>query len=49
MYPLCLPARPWVRPADWPKFDLANPNTDFQLQQGLGLVHDMAQLRHAAR
>jgi len=41
-----IPEKP---PADWPKFDLANPNTDFQLQQGLGLVHDMAQLRHAAR
>ena len=36
-------------PANWPKFDLANPGTDFQLQQGIGLVHDMAQQRHASR
>ena len=36
-------------PANWPKFDLANPGTDFQLQQGIVLIHDMAQQRHAAR
>jgi carboxyl-terminal processing protease len=41
-----IPAKP---PANWPKFDLANPQTDFQLQQGIALVHDMAQQRHAAR
>ena len=41
-----IPAKP---PANWPKFDLANPGTDFQLQQGIALVHDMAQQRHAAR
>jgi carboxyl-terminal processing protease len=41
-----IPSKP---PANWPKFDLANPGTDFQLQQGLALVHDMAQQRHAAR
>ena len=36
-------------PASWPKFDLAKPETDFQLQQGITLVHDMAQQRRAAR
>ena len=41
-----IPAKP---PANWPKFDLANPGTDFQLQQGIVLVHDMAQQRHASR
>jgi carboxyl-terminal processing protease len=41
-----IPAKP---PANWPKFDLANPSTDFQLQQGIALVHDMAQQRHASR
>ena len=40
-----IPAKP---PADWPKFDLTKPETDFQLQQGIALVHDMAQQRHAA-
>jgi carboxyl-terminal processing protease len=28
-------------PANWPKFDLANPLTDYQLQQGIAVVHDM--------
>ena len=41
-----IPAKP---PANWPKFDLTKPDTDFQLQQGIALVHDMAQQRHAAR
>jgi carboxyl-terminal processing protease len=41
-----IPSKP---PANWPKFDLANPQTDFQLQQGIALVKDMAQQRHAAR
>jgi carboxyl-terminal processing protease len=41
-----IPSKP---PANWPKFDLAKPETDFQLQQGIALVHDMAQQRHAAR
>jgi len=36
-------------PASWPKFDLTKPETDFQLQQGITLVHDMAQQRRAAR
>jgi carboxyl-terminal processing protease len=41
-----IPAKP---PANWPKFDLANPGTDFQLQQAIVLVKDMSQQRHAAR
>jgi len=41
-----IPAKP---PANWPKFDLTKPDTDFQLQQGLSLVRAMAQQRHAAR
>jgi carboxyl-terminal processing protease len=41
-----IPPKP---PANWPKFDLANPQTDYQLQQGIALVHDMAQQRHASR
>jgi carboxyl-terminal processing protease len=41
-----IPAKP---PANWPKFDLTKPETDFQLQQGIALVHDMAQQRHASR
>jgi carboxyl-terminal processing protease len=32
-------ARP---PANWPTFDMSKPNTDFQLQQALDLVHAMA-------
>ncbi len=28
-------------PANWPKFDLANPQSDYQLQQGINVVHDM--------
>jgi carboxyl-terminal processing protease len=36
-------------PATWPKFDLSKPETDYQLQQGIVLVHDMAQQRHASR
>jgi carboxyl-terminal processing protease len=36
-------------PANWPKFDLTKPETDYQLQQGIVLVHDMAQQRHASR
>jgi carboxyl-terminal processing protease len=36
-------------PASWPKFDLAKPETDFQLQQSINLVRAMAQQRHAAR
>ena len=36
-------------PASWPKFDLANPGTDYQLQQGLTVVKAMAAQRHASR
>ena len=36
-------------PANWPKFDLANPQTDYQLQQGITVVRDMAAQRHASR
>ena len=36
-------------PTTWPKFDLTKPETDYQLQQGIVLVHDMAQQRRAAR
>ena len=36
-------------PAAWPKFDLAKPETDYQLQQGLTVVRDMAAQRHASR
>ncbi|HTR18352.1 MAG TPA: S41 family peptidase [Acetobacteraceae bacterium] len=38
---------PKAPPTDWPKFDPAKPETDFQLQQGLALVHGMAQQRRA--
>jgi carboxyl-terminal processing protease len=41
-----IPERP---PADWPKFDPANPATDFQLQQALKLVRAMAATSHADR
>ena len=30
-------------PANWPKFDLANPLSDYQLQQGIDVVRDMTQ------
>jgi carboxyl-terminal processing protease len=41
-----IPEKP---PANWPKFDPANPETDFQLQQALALAHDMVQQHHASR
>jgi len=35
-------------PANWPKFDLAKPSTDFQLQQGLKVIQAMiAERQHA--
>jgi carboxyl-terminal processing protease len=34
-------------PANWPKFDPANPATDYQLQQGIAVVKDMTAQRHA--
>jgi carboxyl-terminal processing protease len=36
-------------PATWPKFDLANPLTDYQLQEGIQVVKDMSAQRHASR
>ena len=36
-------------PASWPKFDLSKPETDYQLQQGIVVVKDMAAQRHASR
>ncbi len=36
-------------PANWPKFDLAKPETDYQLQQGIIVVKDMAAQRHASK
>jgi carboxyl-terminal processing protease len=36
-------------PANWPKFDPANPATDYQLQQGITVVKDMSAQRHASR
>ena len=36
-------------PVNWPKFDLAKPETDYQLQQGITVVRDMAAQRHASR
>ena len=38
-------------PENWPAFDLANPGTDYQLQQGLIVVRAMAAEKqtHAAR
>ncbi len=39
---------PKLPPENFPKFDLAKPDTDFQLQQGLTLVRAMEQQRHAS-
>ena len=36
-------------PTTWPKFDLAKPDTDYQLQQGLAMVKDMSAEPHATR
>jgi carboxyl-terminal processing protease len=36
-------------PTTWPKFDPANPLTDYQLQQGITVVKDMALQRHASK
>jgi len=35
-------------PATWPKFDLANPLTDYQLQEGIQVVKDMEGQRHVS-
>ena len=40
-----LPKRP---PEGFPTFDPTKPDTDFQLQQGVLLVHAMAAMKHAA-
>ncbi len=42
---------PKLPPENWPAFDAAKPDTDFQLQEGLIVVRAMAaqQQRHAAR
>ena len=36
-------------PATWPKFDLANPATDYQLQQGIAVAKDMATERRSTQ
>ncbi len=36
-------------PTTWPKFDLAKPETDYQLQQGLAMAKDMSTEPHATR
>jgi carboxyl-terminal processing protease len=36
-------------PEGWPAYDAAKPGTDYQLQQGLLLVHGMAERTEAAR
>ena len=40
-----IPGKP---PANWPKFDAANPKTDFQLQQALVIAHAMAGQKRAS-
>ena len=42
---------PKLPPENWPAFDAAKPDTDFQLQQGLAVVRAMAQQqqKHAGR
>lgn len=39
---------PKAPPANWPELDPAKPDTDFQLQQALVLVHAMATVNRAA-
>jgi carboxyl-terminal processing protease len=39
---------PHEPPAGWPKFEQDQPNTDFQLQEGIELVRAMAGQAHAA-
>jgi carboxyl-terminal processing protease len=36
-------------PVTWPKFDLANPLTDYQLQEGIAVIKDMAMAKPASR
>jgi carboxyl-terminal processing protease len=40
---------PKLPPEGWPAFDAAKPETDFQLQQALAVVHAMPLGKHAAR
>ncbi len=40
-----IPPRP---PANWPAFDAAKPDTDFQLQQGLKLINAMVATKRAS-
>jgi carboxyl-terminal processing protease len=40
---------PKVPPENWPAFDPTKPNTDFQLQQALAVVHAMPVSRRASR
>jgi len=40
---------PKLPPENWPTFDAAKTDTDFQLQQGLAVVRAMALEKHAAR
>ena len=40
---------PKLPPENWPAFDPAKPETDFQLQQGLVVLRAMASGKHAAR
>jgi len=35
-------------PTTWPKFDLANPLTDYQLQEGIQVVKDLEGQRHVS-
>ncbi|GBQ69887.1 carboxy-terminal processing protease [Ameyamaea chiangmaiensis NBRC 103196] len=39
---------PGAPPQNWPAFDLTKPTTDFQLQQGLKVIHAMAGLPEPA-
>jgi carboxyl-terminal processing protease len=39
---------PHLPPENFPAFDPAKPDTDFQLQQALVLVHGMASMKRAA-
>ena len=40
---------PKLPPENWPTFDASKPETDFQLQQGIAVLHSMAEQRRASR
>jgi carboxyl-terminal processing protease len=40
---------PKMPPENWPTYDPTKPETDFQLQQGLGVLRAMPVSAHAAR